>query len=170
MSEEEEIRNQIDMVPDLLEEILIRLPLKSRIRCKIVSKQWRSIVESNRFVERRKSLLKKKILGAYKCNCSGERQHLLHVSLYEREYEQVEIVYIHRNATTGQSSIGFDDGLLCFPEKDLINLFNPSTGQVLRFPSRDDQFSPRGSRCEYDHYLGHWVYGFGKDRVSGSYK
>ncbi|ESQ31181.1 hypothetical protein EUTSA_v10005447mg, partial [Eutrema salsugineum] len=49
------------MAIDLVEEILLRLPLKSILEFKTVSREWRSILESRRFAERRMSLAKKKL-------------------------------------------------------------------------------------------------------------
>lgn len=49
MGDEEENPNSID----LLVEIFIRLPTKSILKCRTVSKDWRSILESMRFAERR---------------------------------------------------------------------------------------------------------------------
>lgn len=52
--------NPIYIVPDdLEEEILLRLPLKSILRFKSVSKKWRSIMESRSFAERRMKAQKK---------------------------------------------------------------------------------------------------------------
>ncbi|KAG2290267.1 hypothetical protein Bca52824_049871 [Brassica carinata] len=70
MSEEKQNRNPIYIVPDLLEEIFLRLPLKPIIKFKTVSKQWRSILESEMFVQRRRNVKQnRKILAAHNCNC-----------------------------------------------------------------------------------------------------
>ncbi|XP_010506147.1 PREDICTED: F-box/LRR-repeat protein At2g43260-like [Camelina sativa] len=68
MSEEEQNPNPMIfyLVPDLLEEIILRLPLKSIRKFRAVSKGWRSIVESKSFAERRMNLRKsrRQILAA----------------------------------------------------------------------------------------------------------
>ncbi|CAL9225845.1 unnamed protein product [Arabidopsis halleri] len=78
MEEEEKTPSSIDIVADLLEDIFLRLPLKSILISKSVSKRWRSILESKTFVERRMSLQKKrKILAAYNCKCGWDPRLLL---------------------------------------------------------------------------------------------
>ncbi|VVB03229.1 unnamed protein product [Arabis nemorensis] len=153
--EEEKKPNPIHIVPDLLEEIFIGLPLKSIIRFKTVSKQWRSILESEMFVERRMSLKKshQKILAAYNCDC-GKRPRLLPDSRSEGDEE---IVFLHCNGTQ-QASMMTCDGFVCFPEPDCVNVLNPLTRQLRTFRSS------RGTRS------GNWVMGFGRDKVNGSYK
>lgn len=129
MGEEEENPNSMYIVSDLLEEIFLRMPLKSILKCRTVSKQWRSILESKRFAEKRKSLQKdRKILAAYDCDCGG-RPSLLPESRFEGDEE---IVYLHCNAARPSMTC---DGLICFPEQDWIIVLNPLTRQLRRFPS-----------------------------------
>ncbi|KAL1216876.1 F-box/kelch-repeat protein [Cardamine amara subsp. amara] len=53
------------IVFDLVEDILLRLPLKSIFKLKTVSKQWKSTLESRTFAEKRTSFQKnRKILSA----------------------------------------------------------------------------------------------------------
>lgn len=128
MSEEKQSPNPIYIVPDLLEEIFLRLPLKSILKFKTISKQWRSILESDSFVQRRRSVKQsRKILAAYNCNCGG-RPCLLPESQFQGDEE---IIYLHCDAARPMLSC---NGLVCFPEPDYITVFNPSTGQNLRFP------------------------------------
>lgn len=113
----------------VLEELFLRLPLKSLGRFKSVSKEWKSILESKWFVERHMNLAKsrRKILLAYYCDC-GVSPSLLS-GLRNLVWNQ-EFVYLHCDAT--RPSISYD-GLVCFPEAELVNLLNPSTGQLRRF-------------------------------------
>ncbi|CAH2058211.1 unnamed protein product [Thlaspi arvense] len=160
MGEGNKNANTIYIVPDLLEEIFLRLPLESIRNCKTVSKQWRSILESENFVKRRINLKKsRKILAAYNCKC-GDRPRLLPESRFEGDEE---IVYLHCDATRPSMSC---NGLVCLPEPDWIVVLNPSTGQLLRFPHGPDRVTETGS----DYFLGNRVIGFGRDEVTGSYK
>lgn len=130
MREEEENPNSIDILPELLEEIFLRLHTKSILKCTTISKQWRSILKSGKFAERRMSFQKshRKILAAYDCDCGGRRK-LLPESRFKGDEE---IVYLHCNASRPSMTC---DGLLCFPEQDWIIVLNPSTRQLRRFPS-----------------------------------
>ncbi|VVB03200.1 unnamed protein product [Arabis nemorensis] len=166
MVEEEENPNSIYILPEILEEIFLRLPLKSILKCRTVSKQWRSILESKSFEEKRKSLRNnRKILAAFNCDCGG-RLSLLPESRFEGDEE---IVYLHCNATRPSMTC---DGLVCFPEQDWIVVLNPSTTQLRRFPSG---LNPR-HECRFGFGLfsrfcpGNWAMGFGRDKVNGSYK
>ncbi|CAL9235875.1 unnamed protein product [Arabidopsis halleri] len=157
------------IVPELLEEIFLRLPLKSILKFKTVSKQWRSVLESNMFVEKRMNVSKSgKIIAAYNCDC-GDRPRIIHEA---RLGDQV-FVYLH--CFNARPSMICDsrplltcDGLVCIAEPDSIIVLNPSTGQLLRFP---EPLSSRFINGEgSDFYRGNWVMGFGRDKVTGSYK
>ncbi|KAL1191577.1 F-box/kelch-repeat protein [Cardamine amara subsp. amara] len=86
----------IDLVPDVVEEILLRLPLKSILKFKTVSKQWRSILESRCFGEKRRMIMKKlqkkpQILAAAK-KYQTVRQLILGK---EEEEVELEMNYIY---------------------------------------------------------------------------
>ncbi|KAL1191158.1 F-box/LRR-repeat protein [Cardamine amara subsp. amara] len=163
--EEENPNNSMDILPELLEEIFLRLHTESVIKCRTISKEWRSILKSRRFAERRMSFQKnrRRILAASDCDCGGRRR-LLPESRFKGDEE---IVYLHCNASRPSMTC---DGLLCFPEQDWIIVMNPSTRQLRRFPSGLNHnlrfqiglwkiFCPRN-----------WAMGFGRDKVNGSYK
>lgn len=166
MSEEEEKKpnSMIYIFPDIVEEIFLRLPLKSVRKFSTVSKQWRSTLESEVFTERRMNFKKSRkiLLAAYNCNCGCYRPGLLPES--SRFEGDEEIVYIHCDGTRPSLAC---NGLVCFPEPDCIIVMNPSTQQLLRFPSGPDPVSPQ---FRSNHFLGNRVMGFGRDRVTGSYK
>ncbi|KAH0882190.1 hypothetical protein HID58_058286, partial [Brassica napus] len=152
------LANPIYIVPDILEEIFLRFPSKPILKFKTVSKQWRTILESKMFVARRMNVKQnRKILAAHNCSC-GYKPSLLLESQFEGDEE---IIYMHFDATRPMLSC---NGLLCFREPDCITVLNPSTGQNLRFPSGQEPVSSR-FRNRSD-----MVMGFGRDRVTGSYK
>ncbi|KAL0665983.1 hypothetical protein Bca4012_028687 [Brassica carinata] len=158
MLEEKENPNPIYIVFDILEELFLRLPLKPILKFKTVSKQWRTILESEMFVARSMNVKQnRKILAAHNCSC-GYKPSLLLESQFEGDEE---IIYMHFDATRPMLSC---NGLLCFPEPDCITVLNPSTGQNLRFPSGQE---PVSSRFRNGSDM---VMGFGRDRVTGSYK
>ncbi|CAF1866291.1 BnaC04g43360D [Brassica napus] len=156
------------LVPDLLEEIFLQLPLKSIVKFRTVSKQWRSILESRRFEERRLMMnaqTKTKIMAG------GD--HRNRTLTWFKEDEEVEIVYLQCDVTSRPSLSC--DGLVCIPVPGWVNVFNPSTGEFLRFSSGRDPPFPGYANYYLDSVLfdvfpGYWRMGFGRDNVSGSYK
>ncbi|KAJ4892230.1 F-box/LRR-repeat protein [Raphanus sativus] len=164
MGEEEESPNSMSILPELLEEIFIRLPLKSILKFRTVSKQCKSLLESRRFSEKRMSLQKnRRILAAYNCDC-GDRPRLLPESRFEGDEE---IVYLHCHASRPSLSC---DGLLCFPEQDWIIVLNPSTRQLRRFSSGLNHKYRFGFGLWSSFLPGNWAMGFGRDKVTGSFK
>ncbi|KAF3550358.1 hypothetical protein DY000_02002396 [Brassica cretica] len=108
--------NPMYIYADVLELILLRLPPKSLGRFKTVSKQWRSLLESNWFLEMHLSFGKtrRKILAARDCICSAPPS--LRPNVISREGE--EIVYLYCDTTRPSMSC---DGLICIPEPGWIN-------------------------------------------------
>ncbi|KAJ0259879.1 F-box domain-containing protein [Hirschfeldia incana] len=158
------------LVPDLLEEIFLRLPLKSTVKFKTVSKQWRSILESLRFAERRK-LLMMNAQTKTKIMVGGDRRN--RISPCFKRHEEVEIVYLQFDVAS--RPVLSCDGLVCIPVPGWVNVFNPSTGEFVRFSSGRDPPIPRYADSyidfEYfDVFPGYWRMGFGRDNVSGNYK
>ncbi|XP_010507771.1 PREDICTED: F-box/LRR-repeat protein At2g43260-like [Camelina sativa] len=168
---EEETPNSMYITADVLEDLLLKVPLKSLCRFKSVSKEWKSILESKRFVERHLSLAKasrKILLAAYHCNC-GVSPSLLPESRFEGGEE---FFSLHCDATRPSMNC---DGLVCFPEVEWVDVLNPSTGQLWRFnspsllnPRPISTTFPTGSWSTY--FPGYCAMGFGKDSVKGSYK
>uniref|UniRef100_A0A0D3C619 F-box domain-containing protein n=1 Tax=Brassica oleracea var. oleracea TaxID=109376 RepID=A0A0D3C619_BRAOL len=154
---------------DLLEELLVRLPLKSLVRFKSVSKEWKSILESKCFVEKHLNFQKStpKILIAYNCDC-GVSPTLLPESRLE---EGEEFVFLHCDATRSSMSC---DGLVCIPEEECVNVLNLSTGQLQRFHSpplvnrRTNSTFTNGTWTTY--FPGYYAMGFGREKVKGHYK
>lgn len=126
----------IYLAPDLVKEIFFRLPLKSLVKFKTVSKEWRSILESQSFIDMHLSFQKsakrrQKILAAYDCDCC-DRPNLSPESGSEGDEE---IAYLHCNTSRPSMTC---DGLVCLPEPGWVNILNPSTGELVRFPSGPD--------------------------------
>ena len=118
--------NPMYVSADVLELLLLRLPPKYLGRFKAVSKQWRSLLESNLFLEMHLSFQKsdknrRKILAARDCYCGAPPS--LRPNVISRGGE--EIVYLYCDTTRPSMSC---DGLICIPEPGWINVLNPSTG------------------------------------------
>ncbi|KAG7530010.1 F-box associated interaction domain [Arabidopsis thaliana x Arabidopsis arenosa] len=157
--EEEETPNPVYINEDLVEDILLRLPLKTILKFKTVSKQWRSILESKSFVERRKSVQKNpKILAVGELRFQGDAE--------------IDVVYLQCHDATTRPSLTCD-GLVCIPVTDWVNVLNPSTGEFLRFPSGPSHYGNQlftGEVWWSEVFPGYWAMGFGRDEVKGSYK
>ncbi|KAF8095771.1 hypothetical protein N665_0323s0037 [Sinapis alba] len=109
--EEEENPNPIYIVADVVEEILVRLPIKSIIRFKAVSREWRSTLESSRFADRRRMRVpkKRKILAV-----GGNRTQ----SRFKGDAE-IETVYLECDEATLPSLTC--NGVVCIPEPNWIS-------------------------------------------------
>ena len=147
MVEEEKTLNPIYIVPeDLLEEIFLRLPLKSILRFKAVSKEWRSIMESRSFAERRMKAEKKnpKILAV------GDHRT---ESRFTLDAGEIEVVCLRGDAAKRPSLTC--EGLVCIPVPGCVNILNPSTGEYISFPSGMD---PVTRRFDYIFFAGKTIY------------
>ncbi|KAG7574749.1 F-box domain [Arabidopsis suecica] len=163
--------NSMYLSAHLLDEVFLKLPLKSLGRFKSVSKEWKSILESKWFVDKHLILAKscQKILLAYDCECDVSPSLLPGVEDCEWG---LEFVYLHCDATRPFMSY---EGLVCFPETEWVNVLNPSTGQLRRFhcPSL---LNPQPNSTTFreeswtTYFPGYCAMGFGRDNVKGSYK
>lgn len=63
-------------------------------------------------------------------------------------------------------------GLVCIPVPGWINVLNPSTREILRFPfGRNPPITDLQRDIHYfEVFPGYWRMGFGKDKVNGDYK
>ncbi|KAL1216880.1 F-box/LRR-repeat protein [Cardamine amara subsp. amara] len=160
MGQEEKNPNKSYIVADVVEDILLRLPLKSILKCKTVSKQWKSIVESKWFAERRMSGQKiRKILATGESRFKGDGDG------------ESEMVYLKCDDVTQQPFLTCD-GLVCIPVPGWVNVLNPSTGQFLGFPcgpSHND-YTVVVTEVWCNIFPGYWAMGFGRDQVNGRYK
>lgn len=139
------------LVPDLLEEIFFRLPLKSIVKLRTLSKQWRSILESRRFEERRRG----RIMNAQtKTTIIAGGDHGNQIPPRSKGDEEVEIVYLQCDLASLPSMSC--DGLVCIPEPGWVNVFNPSTGESLRFSSSRDPPIPCCATA--NRYSGKYIY------------
>ncbi|XP_010458578.1 PREDICTED: F-box/LRR-repeat protein At2g43260-like [Camelina sativa] len=180
---------------DVVEEILQKIALKSIIRFKCVSKQWKTSIESHSFIDRHRmdSSRRRKILLAFGCRDHGDYSppFLFPEEEDEDEVKEEEICYIG-NCDASRISLTCD-GLICIPGSDSIEVCNPATRVSRRFPTGESLVSnpiflhkgtggiPAESLVHRQRYLEHEhvpkfptaapsSFGFGKDEVTGAYK
>ncbi|KAL6656201.1 hypothetical protein ACP70R_007027 [Stipagrostis hirtigluma subsp. patula] len=146
--------------PDVIEEILLRLPARSLLRLRIVCKQWCNMISNPRFI----------MEHAYRAP-----EHLL---LYLPKVEippsktliPCRATFIDEKwSLSGFAASHMDpdsrffascNGLLCFYKTYTLKITNPATGQSLHLSKPD-------SILLYDF---HYLYSFGYVPVTGEYK
>lgn len=164
---------------DVLEEIILRLPLKTLVRFQILSKHWRRTIKSSSFKERHmlhQKTLEPKILCFYRDEnrCDTLKTMRLDWScssstclVEEGPARHIEPI-IKKSVRISNSC----DGLLCIFYKDILTtpiiVTNPAMGQsqtlLLSMIQQQylDKKMPLPKRFP--------IPGFGKDSVTGTYK
>ncbi|XP_060181742.1 F-box/kelch-repeat protein At3g23880-like [Lycium barbarum] len=154
--------------PELITEILSRLPVKSLLRFRCVSKSWLSLICSNEFINIHLSL---------SSNNKEYTHHRLMLSFVQPEYnlkdcslgsllnggdtEAFDLDYPMKNPHKSVWIVGSVNGLICvaIEENDLF-LWNPSIRKFKKLPDSRPKL-----RCGY-----YFMYGFGYDEVRDDYK
>ncbi|KAG8380414.1 hypothetical protein BUALT_Bualt06G0012900 [Buddleja alternifolia] len=174
-----EIKNKIqnniteEIPEDIIEEILSWLPVKSLLKFRCVSKSWRSLISTLRFVQshlRNSSTttnLKHHgiITSTYRSYDRKLQYCSLHSLLHERAIHAVDFDYPITDSNQSVSVVGSCNGLVCL----LINrnnfiLWNPSMRKSRKLPDvLDAELKP-----EFDFYVK--KYGFGFANSDDDYK
>ncbi|KAF8116342.1 hypothetical protein N665_0019s0022 [Sinapis alba] len=152
----------IEIPDDLVEEILHHLPVNYLLRLKLVSKKWKSLIESRHLAEKHTRLHQKKY---------GARKIIVERS----EYGTFHVRYFANRSGVGTSIRESNDrlrlpgscsGLVCVYDLVYVYLFNPMTGVIRTLPS------PRGTKAALTPggTCTDLSVGFGRDVVTGSYK
>ncbi|KAK3018504.1 hypothetical protein RJ639_003589 [Escallonia herrerae] len=153
--------------PELITDILSRLPVKSLLRFRRVSKPWRSQIDSPGFVKLH--LYRSIQSGSNLCLAVGDllkTGRLLHsVSLHSLDALHIPIeLKILNNAKV--TVLGSCDGLCLLqggPNDDDAVLFNPSTRKYRCLPATPIEYP---KKCA-NYFLS---FGFGYDLVNDDYK
>ncbi|XP_010497494.1 PREDICTED: LOW QUALITY PROTEIN: probable F-box protein At3g25550, partial [Camelina sativa] len=147
---------------DILEEIMVRLPVKTLIRFQTVSKQWRRMITSRSLKERYSFALKTMSLE-WSSTCLVEEEEEYHIS---NEHEE-RILLVSESL----------DGIFCLCSgTDFIRpikLINPATRWSWTLPLAKIQIehSPDNNKVDFPRSgFGKDRPGFGKDYVTGTYK
>ncbi|XP_058203814.1 F-box/kelch-repeat protein At3g23880-like [Rhododendron vialii] len=153
--------------PEIIFEVLSRLPVKSLLRFKCVSKSWRSLISQPEFVKAHHSLASvntdythhRLLLIYFK---SYPRVDFKSCSLYsvvnEKSDTAVDLdcpVSVYHNTTW---VVGCCYGLVCFVAGKEVSIWNPSTRKSKRLPDVE----------MVNHYLK--TYGFGYDESVDDFK
>ncbi|XP_027165917.1 F-box/kelch-repeat protein At3g23880-like [Coffea eugenioides] len=174
--------NQPLILPDLpfevITEILLRLPVKSLLKFKCVSKSWLSLISSSQFI--------KDHLCAFSSSEDGEQLQLLTVGIdltdcYLKDCSLASLLHEGQPANAAEVEIdcppslrlsryfnvvGCCDGLFCIDcMRTGVFLWNPSTRKSKKLPSFS---SPTVDLLKEEDY--YQVYGFGYDKDRDDYK
>lgn len=139
---------------ELIEEILSRLPVKTLLRFKTVSKSWNNLISETRFWK-------------------------LHLKQSMIDHNRIKIMYLHDchtslvyDARTGRpedtdedtSFLAYCNGLFCISIAEDVFLWNPSTAQTRRISNSEIEF-PTHSRTWASVF-----FGLGYHSASDDYK
>ncbi|KAH6834531.1 hypothetical protein C2S53_004113 [Perilla frutescens var. hirtella] len=151
----------------IIEEILSRLPVKSLLRFKCVSKSWRHLISSKRFVKKHlKISTRNTSLAKYRVLLASDGATLSQCSLLSL-FNKPDIKALEFNFKTefdhinSISLVGCCNGLvsILLNREDFI-LWNPSTRISKKLPRADDNMLFSDTAC----------YGICHDESSGDYK
>ncbi|PSS35700.1 F-box/kelch-repeat protein [Actinidia chinensis var. chinensis] len=157
--------------PEIIAEILSRLPVKSLLQFRSVSKSWLSLISNHEFAKTHLGIASKNddyahhrlILSSVRPQFDLKSCSLYSV-LYEQEQQSLiasELDYPLKDPHRSFSVVGSCNGLVCIAiEEDAVFLWNPCTRKSKRLP--DSRV-----RMKYGCYV---IYGFGCDESSDDYK
>ncbi|KAF6176030.1 hypothetical protein GIB67_032653 [Kingdonia uniflora] len=146
---------------DIIDDVLIRLPLKSLVRCKYVSKPWYRLISDPRFVKLHLQLAKQpKIMiqtGADSFSsldfCDNVVNEKMKQDLIINYYQPFGDKYPY-----ALEIVGSCDGLILMRSNEITFLWNPATREYKKLPRH----------CFYGDYTADL--GFGYDEISKDYK
>ena len=151
---------------ELIDEILCRVPVKYLIRCRCVSKEWCSIIDSNAFIEKHRT-------RTSECNLdrgvviSGDGIGKVFLTDVEAlRDENVDVIELDDGFVSGAEFVGVSNGLicLCMENKSEFVVCNPSTRKYRKLPRVPRMFGKEFEGVEVP------LCGFGYDRVNDDYK
>lgn len=158
---------------EMLDQILIRLPVKHLLRCRCVSKGWCSLIDSAPFI---KQHLKTTIDynaggGSLLINGADGKFYLadfkaINAGDADDDATAVQIGDPLTTLLSGASIVGASNGLVCVHKNMMTELliFNPATRESRKIPSMPHEF-PRSF-----HWNESSLCGFGYDHLNDDYK
>ncbi|KAA8516862.1 hypothetical protein F0562_017320 [Nyssa sinensis] len=153
-----------DLPAEVVTDILTRLPVKTLLRFRCVSKPWCALIDSRDFV---KFHLKRSIETKSNLSLILRYCYLYSVDLESLD-NAVEVDHPLKCDNYETQVLGSCNGLLCLSNSEVdIVVWNPSIRKHRKLPLMQIEFPPglRGS-C-FSHFV---VYGFGHDVVNDEYK
>ncbi|KAI4296005.1 hypothetical protein L6164_035995 [Bauhinia variegata] len=159
----------LDLLPELVPDVLSRLPAKDLLRFRCVSKSWRSLIDSTAFIKLhlRKSMETNSHLNLiftsqdgkiYSSNFDSFRDFVrLNSPIKSHNFMGLEVTLL--------KFLGSCNGMLCICETaDIVALWNPSTRSSRLLPCSPIEIQFNSVKS------GHVCYGFGYDHIKDDYK
>ncbi|RAL54472.1 hypothetical protein DM860_001600 [Cuscuta australis] len=156
------------LLPEILLEILSRLPVKSLLKFRCVSKSWRDLISSSDFVKlhlyvssSRRDYADHRILSSLVGLQFTLKQCSLKSVMFHPVTEAFEVDYPLSSPYNSVWVVGSCNGLVCIAieEKDLF-IWNPATRKIKNLPDA-------GVELKAGFYF---IYGFGYDELNDDYK
>lgn len=130
-------------IPDeIVEEILTRLPVKSLLRFRCVSKSWRSLISSPAFIKAHLKIATNISMHSHNrlmCISADSDNHFREISLrFLLRGAEVESNYVVTDPDLPMRIVGSCNGMVCVAlEKEKLYLWNPSIRKAKCLPSLD---------------------------------
>nr|XP_011469987.1 PREDICTED: F-box protein CPR30-like isoform X2 [Fragaria vesca subsp. vesca] len=156
-------------VPDILEDILLSLPVKSLKRFQGVSKTWTAFISHPYFIQKHLTHLMKSNNNSLNLLLETRPLRSICTSLKDLKEDDAapiatrELAYPVMTPTSSVVIFGSVNGLICleFDKTDIV-LWNPSTGE--------SKLLPQNTIVHHVHDHASVFYGFGYDSKSEDYK
>ncbi|XP_074359421.1 F-box/kelch-repeat protein At3g23880-like [Apium graveolens] len=160
-----------DLPKDLFIEVLLRLPVKSLLRFKVVCKAWRSCISNPKFVKRHVASTTKNPNNDFFILHSRDGDQLLAINVnFPHRTISLKIPMPASDYFDCFDIIGSCNGLLCVALKcngnelpTKLYLWNPANGKLKQISKYSIKFKPNSD----DYRVS---VGFGYDYTSGDYK
>ncbi|KAL6553509.1 hypothetical protein OROGR_007351 [Orobanche gracilis] len=152
-----------DVPPEVIDQIFTRLPVKSLLRFRCVSKPFCNLIDSPDFI---KSHLDRTL------NSTSQRNVIVnsYSDLYALDFDSLDNPNLlnqpGKSQYVGTQVLGHSNGLLCLLANEDVFIWNPSTRMHKKLPVTEIEFpdTPGFTGCE------RIIYGFGYDCVNDDYK
>ncbi|PIA58935.1 hypothetical protein AQUCO_00400058v1 [Aquilegia coerulea] len=149
----------VEVPPELWEQILAYLPIKSIARSRCVSKSWFKMLTDLKFLEMNFELVKKQSkIDLETMVCDGDDLYSLKIDPYGGNHRVIEIDHSFDIMEPHTRIVGSCEGLICVAQIDIgdVYVWNPHTHQ---FKHRRDFSYPNEphEQCDWSYLF----YGFG---------
>lgn len=161
--------NKIPVLPaDLITEILVRLPVKSLLKFRSVSKSWLGLISSPEFIDthlsksaNNKDFSHHRFMLRFYLPKYNLKDCSVRSLLYDSVAEALDLEYPTKEIRRSVQVVGSVNGLICLAiAKKYFFIWNTSIRKFKKLPECRDEF------C-FGH---HFMYGFGYDEVNRDYK
>jgi F-box interacting protein len=162
------LRNQLP--PELVWEIMVRLPVKSLLRFRCVCKAWRDRISGDAEFRGAHLRAQTPCLFAWSSTEENRRNMVTTSSLYVSESEESAALQNTMVLPLEEQRPCFAHchGLVLMPTETVVRVFNPATRRVLTLPCSSNGVAPP-TFC-FQAFLTHQLFGIGHDPLSNTYK